>query len=85
MHTGLCKQTGNFKTECLSLVDQYYPVIYNYLVSDLKPKEICALMSVCPNGNTEPIAPLVDRELTVKAITPRKQLIGTDEANSYKV
>ncbi|XP_048480376.1 uncharacterized protein LOC105397196 isoform X3 [Plutella xylostella] len=82
---GLCKQTGNFKTECLSLVDQYYPVIYNYLVSDLKPKEICALMSVCPNGNTEPIAPLVDRELTVKAITPRKQLIGTDEANSYKM
>ncbi|KAJ6637825.1 Prosaposin [Pseudolycoriella hygida] len=47
---GLCKQTKGFKTECLSIVDEYYDVIYNTLVKDLNPNEACCLMEICPRG-----------------------------------
>lgn len=67
---GICSQTGAFKDECLSLVDQYYPVIYQYLLSDLKPKEICSLGGLCPNYEKDldlTVAPLIPRELIIKA------------------
>lgn len=47
---GLCKQTKGFKAECLSIVDEYYDVIYNTLVKDLNEKEACCLMEICPRG-----------------------------------
>lgn len=47
---GLCKQTKGFKTECLSIVDEYYDVIYNTLVKDLNANEACCLMEICPRG-----------------------------------
>ncbi|XP_073949720.1 prosaposin isoform X2 [Choristoneura fumiferana] len=82
--TGLCKQTGEFKAECLSLVDQYADQVYNFLVSGLKAYEICSLIGICGKNVDVPIAPLLPKELAVKAVTlSSSRLIGTDEANSY--
>ncbi|CAG9785733.1 unnamed protein product [Diatraea saccharalis] len=86
---GLCKQTGEFKDECLHLADQYYPIIYKYLVADLQPEMICNMMGLCGKNITDsPIAPLLPKELVVKAVTmkdssKKSELIGTDEAKSY--
>lgn len=82
---GLCKQTGNFKDECLHLAEEYYPIVYNYLVKELDANEICAMVGVCGN-NTQVgvVAPLVTHEIAVKAITMAPHLTGTNEANSHK-
>lgn len=74
---GLCKQTGKFKDECLHLAEQYYPVIYNFLVSDLKPAETCKMIGICGNLTSAPISPLVARELVVKV---QPKLIGAEES-----
>lgn len=50
MLEGLCKQTGSFKSECLSIVDQYYLQIYNTLLTDLDEDEACCLIEICPRG-----------------------------------
>ncbi|XP_045447775.1 uncharacterized protein LOC123656095 [Melitaea cinxia] len=81
--TGLCKQTGKFKSECLQLVEQYSSVIYNYLVSELKPDMICGFIGICTNNTDVNIAPLLPKELVDKAINLSPELIGQDEANSY--
>lgn len=77
--TGLCKQTGKFKDECLHIAEEYYPVIYKFLVSDLQPDQICTMMGICGKRADEPISPLLPQEIAIKA----NKLIGTDEANSY--
>nr|ALX00059.1 proactivator polypeptide [Melanoplus sanguinipes] len=59
---GLCKQTGSFAEECLSVVDEYYGVIYNFLVQSLVPKEVCSTLGLCPhsgNAGKGPIWPLL--------------------------
>ncbi|XP_053612403.1 uncharacterized protein Sap-r [Plodia interpunctella] len=69
--TGLCKQTGTFKSECLHLAEQYYPTIYKYLVSDLQPEKLCTMMGICgkKQGQPEvPIAPLLPKELAITAV-----------------
>ncbi|XP_073816154.1 prosaposin isoform X2 [Musca autumnalis] len=48
---GLCNQTRGFKDECLSIVDQYYSVIYKALVDDLDANGACFLIGVCPKGS----------------------------------
>ncbi|XP_077287168.1 prosaposin [Arctopsyche grandis] len=88
---GLCKQTGSFQRECLSISEQYYPVIYDFLVRELDSTEVCLMVGICHNGKTidVPIAPLVPThvgELAIKVLhkASDKPLIGKDEANSYK-
>lgn len=44
---GLCRQTGKFSKNCLSLVEEYYLPLYNLLVSEIHPKEICAAVGLC--------------------------------------
>ncbi|XP_068632448.1 uncharacterized protein Sap-r isoform X2 [Battus philenor] len=80
---GLCKQTGTFKSECLSLVEQYYSVIYKFLVSELKGNEVCALMGMCSKKIDVPVTVLLPKELAVKTLPRSSVLIGADEANSY--
>ncbi|KAJ0175760.1 hypothetical protein K1T71_008919 [Dendrolimus kikuchii] len=63
----LCKQTGEFKDECLHLAEQYYPMVYNYLVSNLEPKKVCSMMGICGNISEVPVLPLVPKEIAVKA------------------
>ena len=48
---GLCHQMGKFEKECLSLVEEYFEVIYDILVSEIHPKEICKAVGLCgPNS-----------------------------------
>lgn len=44
---GLCKQSGSYAKECLSLVDQYYLPLYNLIMQELAPKEVCAAVGLC--------------------------------------
>lgn len=44
---GLCSQTKGFKDECMSIVDQYYPEIYNFLVSELNASSVCVMIGIC--------------------------------------
>lgn len=45
---GLCSQTKGFKSECISIVDQYYDVIYKELVNGLDANGMCFMIGVCP-------------------------------------
>lgn len=44
---GLCHQTGKFSKNCLALVDEYYLPVYNFLMSEIQPKEICEAVGLC--------------------------------------
>ncbi|XP_037955000.1 uncharacterized protein LOC119684931 [Teleopsis dalmanni] len=64
---GLCRQTQGFKQECLSIVDQYYDVIYKTLVDKMDANGACFLIGVCPKGNfseykgeIRPLLPVVE-------------------------
>jgi saposin len=66
---GLCGQTKGFKQECVSLVDQYYPIIYESLVDNLDANGACFMIGICPKGNnlpliapTSPMVPVVKRK-----------------------
>ncbi|XP_047986536.1 uncharacterized protein LOC125226576 [Leguminivora glycinivorella] len=80
---GLCKQTGEFKSECLSLVEQYSDEIYHALVTGLNGYELCSMIGICGKSVEVPIAPLLPKELAVKAVPLSSKLIGGDEAKSY--
>ncbi|SPP80857.1 uncharacterized protein LOC117583804 [Drosophila guanche] len=61
---GFCKQSRGFKDECISIVDQYYDVIYNTLVNKLDANGACFLIGVCPKNAAPasavaPIMPLL--------------------------
>ncbi|XP_050313215.1 uncharacterized protein LOC126748197 isoform X4 [Anthonomus grandis grandis] len=62
---GICKQAkSSFRQECLSIVDQYYEVIYGYIVAGLNPTAACQMINICPRGNQKPlyIAPILPVE-----------------------
>lgn len=48
---GFCNQTKGFKSECLSLVDQYYEKIYEYLVNNIDDGDVCFFAGICPKGS----------------------------------
>jgi len=62
---GICRQLGKSKDECLSIVDQYYGMIYNFLVNHLDGQEICAMVGLCqqPGPKAVPIAPILPVEI----------------------
>lgn len=86
---GLCGQTKSFKDECNSIVDQYYGVIYNTLITDLNENEACMLIEICPRGLKDsnqqspimPIVPMKTYEQAHISITPKpkKFLLGANE------
>lgn len=64
---GLCNQTQGFSKECLSIVDQYYDIIYQTLVQDLDTKGACVTIGVCPKvsngkGHIMPLLPVKTAE-----------------------
>jgi saposin len=72
---GLCKQTKAFQQECVSLVDQYYPIIYETLVNNLDANGACFMIGVCPKGNNLPhIAPAAPMLPAEQKIQKRKKL-----------
>lgn len=89
---GLCKQTKSFKSECLSIVDQYYANIYNSLVSNLSGNEACVLIEICPRaigsfapqGDIAPLLPAVQAarlsvHITALPKLTKKKFLGEDE------
>lgn len=44
---GLCRQTGKFSKNCLALVDEYYQPLYNLLMSEIQPKQMCEAVGLC--------------------------------------
>ncbi|XP_064537869.1 uncharacterized protein LOC135428012 [Drosophila montana] len=44
---GYCKKTRGFKIECLTVVDQFYHVIYSFLKSQLDAEGVCSFINVC--------------------------------------
>lgn len=71
---GLCKQTKNFKNECASLVEQYYPIIYETLVNNLDANGACFMIGVCPKGNNPQLAVPTLPMLPVNQKTPKRRL-----------
>nr|XP_032292720.1 prosaposin isoform X2 [Drosophila virilis] len=44
---GYCKKTRGFKNECLTVVDQFYHIIYSILKSKLDADSVCSFINVC--------------------------------------
>ncbi|XP_050430702.1 prosaposin isoform X2 [Adelges cooleyi] len=79
---GLCKQTGAYSQECLSLVVQNYKLIYTFLTSELDGKVVCTDVGICPNSLSGPNVfeyknlmpfPLIPTELLEKVSTLEKE------------
>ncbi|GLV43603.1 Saposin-related [Carabus blaptoides fortunei] len=88
---GLCSQTKGFKDECMSIVDEYYPQIYNFLVSELNANSVCVMIGICKDNDTVengPMWALLPPKTASKLVQilaqPQGKLIGSDEAKSYK-
>lgn len=76
---GLCKQTKAFKDECVSLVDQYYPIIYETLIDNLDANGACFMIGVCPKGNNLPhVAPALPL-LPFDQKIPKRKILGENE------
>lgn len=45
--TSLCKLSGSFAEECLSLANEYYDVAYSFLLNELDPKATCTVLTLC--------------------------------------
>lgn len=77
---GICKQTKSFKSECLSIADQYYDVIYQRLTQDLDPSAACFLIGICPKGlsaaNSMPVQMM---PLLPYKNLEQKKMLGADE------
>ncbi|CRK89044.1 CLUMA_CG002523, isoform B [Clunio marinus] len=77
---GLCKQTKkSFQQECVSLVDQYYPIIYETLVNNLDANGACFMIGVCPKGNNQPFVAPSNPMLPVNQELPKRQKLGVNE------
>lgn len=86
---GLCKQSRGFKAECISIVDQYYHVIYDTLVNNLDANGTCFLIGVCPKGLDltfdAPIMPLLpavepaEVKVTIKKLGAHEPKFTQDE------
>uniref|UniRef100_U5ENL5 Putative saposin-related protein n=1 Tax=Corethrella appendiculata TaxID=1370023 RepID=U5ENL5_9DIPT len=74
---GVCKQTKTFKDECLSIVDQYYDVIYNTLVNGLDANGACFMIGICPKGDgtavvdSAPFMPIVSSRVVLGENEPK--------------
>ncbi|KAF5305454.1 hypothetical protein FQA39_LY01545 [Lamprigera yunnana] len=74
---GICKQTKSFKDECINIVEQYYPMIYHFLVHELNGTVLCSLAGICPKpglyddkAHLIPLLPLETVENMHKALQP---------------
>lgn len=93
---GICGQTGQFKSECVSLVDNYYSSVYNWLMNSFNPKQVCEAVGICKDISKKPVwsflsatpAPALARVPLRPSISiiDRASLhfVGQDEANSFK-
>lgn len=77
---GICKQTKSFESECLSIANQYYDVIYQKLTQDLDPNGACFLIGICPKGlKAAQSMPVQMMPLLPVKILQQKKILGADE------
>lgn len=65
---GFCSQIPKITDDCISLAENYYDVIYNYLENGLNANKTCALIGICKKMNIDaefptPTMPLLSNEL----------------------
>ncbi|XP_012259045.2 prosaposin [Athalia rosae] len=80
---GLCKQTKSFKSECIAIVDEYYPEIYGYLTNGLDGNALCQMASVCPrpqksseNGPIWPLLPIKPAKIGEEIMIKKRTNLG---------
>ncbi|XP_013777064.2 uncharacterized protein LOC106461762 isoform X2 [Limulus polyphemus] len=44
-----CKDLGEMKDKCEKMVDEYFDVIYDFILNDLDPKSFCSAIGLCEN------------------------------------
>lgn len=78
---GLCRQTKGFKDECVSIVDQYYAEIYEFVTNHLSSNDACFYIGICPKGSKKSsiLAPIVPVEVNMPASYKNKKLLGENE------
>ncbi|KAF4528847.1 hypothetical protein B566_EDAN017671 [Ephemera danica] len=79
---GICRQTKTFKKQCLSLVDEYYPMAYSFLLNELDPRA-GPLWLELPARRGFPAKPISLPEVVHVYNSKPEQLLGDDEARSY--
>lgn len=69
---GICKQTKSFKSECLSLADQYYDIIYAKLTQNLDPDGACFMIGICPKNG---LSDRLEHSYEMMPLIPSSQLL----------
>ncbi|XP_056632623.1 prosaposin isoform X1 [Diorhabda sublineata] len=72
---GLCKQTKKFSSECVDLVDQYYPEVYSFLVNHLNSTEVCQDIGICKITDNE-LSSLLAPLLTPDSVQKVEEITG---------
>jgi len=47
----LCTQAGSYASECRSLVDTYAVGMYEWLINNFQPKQVCEMLGLCGAGH----------------------------------
>lgn len=88
---GLCKQTKSFASECQSIVEQYYPEIYEFLVHGLNSNSVCEMAGICPSpdkkkfsGVIAPLLPEKTAEIGIRIWNGRQKNVGVNGAGIRK-
>ncbi|KAK0170999.1 hypothetical protein PV328_008770 [Microctonus aethiopoides] len=77
---GFCKQTESFADQCKSIVDEYYPEMYEFLVHRLNGNAVCVMGGICPSPGTKesagpimPLLPMKTAEIGVRILNEKKK------------
>ncbi|XP_071537348.1 uncharacterized protein Sap-r isoform X2 [Panulirus ornatus] len=87
---GLCHQTGKFSKNCLALVDEYYLPLYNLLIAEIHPKQICEAVGLCGLNsvfaNEYPVWTLLDaQEPATLPLIPLEPSVLVDEQQGHRM
>jgi len=83
----LCKQTGSFAKQCVSLTTQYYDVMYAFLAQEMDPKQVCRLLTLCPNPGllgAREVASWYLKIQTTPTIVPLSRLFPAEKISEEK-
>jgi len=80
----VCKQTGSFAEQCVSLTTEYYDALYAFLIDELNPREACRLLTLCPNPGlaSNPLGPSWYLKLDANpSVVPVSRLFPAEKIN----
>lgn len=83
---GICGQMREFKEECKQIVEEYYVIIYDFLLTELDGKGICTQIGLCKAkrllgsmNEKLPLRPLLPVEVAEKLKETKEEAEGTKE------